>query len=113
MIETFEGIRKNDQNKLRVFFPRDISEKKVEDQVEWTKSELPTVCQEYISQEYRKLCMSDNNCTWEQVFEQKPELLCDQEREILSNIHKAGSRRDKKGDENSKEKPRTRKRLKW
>ena len=44
VVETYEGARKNETNKLRVFFPRDISEKKQDDKVEWGEEELPQAC---------------------------------------------------------------------
>ena len=63
----------------RVFFPKDLTNK----EVEFTNDELPDNCQRFLSDMWQK--MGDNTqVKWEETLFDTPDLLCDQEREILS-----------------------------
>ena len=63
----------------RVFFPRNLADK----DVEFTKEEVPENCQNFLADLWHGLGDS-TQVKWEQVLTEEPELLCEQEREILS-----------------------------
>ena len=78
VVDNYEGHKKVESNKQRIFFPRDISaeKKNTAEQAEWDEEELPQNCMEYLAAEWKKI--SDKEAMhWEQILASKPDLLCD------------------------------------
>lgn len=60
----------------KVFFPRNLEDTNIE----FGGDSLPDNCQSYLADLWKGL----DDVKWEQVLMEVPDLLCDQEREILS-----------------------------
>lgn len=81
----------------RVFFPRNLDDRNVE----FSLSELPENCHNHITELWRGL----GEVKWDSVLLEGPEdLLCDQERELISQSKVKGQAREKaRFDENGRQ----------
>ena len=75
IVETVRNVTRT----TRVFFPKDQNNS----EVEFKKDELPGNCQEYLSGLWQSMG-SNAEFKWEELLLKQPQLLCEEERQMLT-----------------------------
>ena len=74
-----ESVRSAAHKYERIFYPRNIRDSNIE----FTSAELPEKCHDYLVDLWKGLG-DGQQVNWEQVLMEEPDLLSDQERQIMS-----------------------------